>query len=127
MTEKHKAQFELLNNSLWVLLKQYVKDDKPYKAIMSELFLLYVKKDTDKNKFTDEWWESLRDIYDCVDKYKVNQEVCGFGAEMALCLQQYFELEARKAASLLDFYKEISPAFIGEWERLKGYGKSDSE
>lgn len=127
MDKKHVEQFELINNSLWLLIKKYVTDDMPYKAIMSDLFCIYVIKDTDKNKFTDEWWDSLIEIYDSVEKYKANQEVCGFGAEIAICFQQYFELECKQSVSLLDFYQAISPAFIGEWERLKGYGKSNSE
>ncbi len=35
MELKHEAEFELINNSLWLLLKGYVKDAAPYKHVIN--------------------------------------------------------------------------------------------
>ena len=119
MELKHEKEFELINNSLWLLLKKYVKDDKPYKQIMSDLFIIYMSKDRAKNKFSEEWKESLVELYNVPEKYKCFPDACGFGAEFAECLQRYLEYQEHHKCSFEDFYRYVSKAYLIEWERLK--------
>jgi hypothetical protein len=119
MTDKQKAHFELINNSLWLLLKPYVKDEKAYKDVMSEIIKLCFKHEDEKDRYSDEWWIRIKDLWDCPEKFKKNQDVCGFGAEMVIVLNKYFETDSRKEVSNLEFYQIVSEAFIKEWERLR--------
>lgn len=124
MKLKHKAEFELINNSLWLLLKPYVHDDAPYKKIMSEIFNTYVSKDMAENKFSDDWFDSLRDLYDVPERFKTNQEVCGFGADLADCFYEWLNWQYKSNDNIKDFYRIISSSFLNEWERLKNECKS---
>lgn len=119
MKPKHKAEFELINNSLWLLLKPYVQDEAIYKKIMSEIFNVYMIKDTNKDKFSDTWFESLRDLYDVPEKYKKYQEVCGFGADLADCFYEWLNWQYKSDDNIKDFYRIISNSFLNEWERLR--------
>lgn len=119
MNDKYKDQFELINNSLWLLIKPYIKDDKPYKNIMSELFTTYMSLDQKKNKYSDEWWESTRALYDCPEKFKDNQNLCGFAAELADTFYELFKLKSRREVNISTYYKTISRPFLIEWGRLK--------
>lgn len=127
MEDKYKVQFELLNNSLWMLIKSYISDDKPYKKIMSELFNIYIEKDKSFDSESDLWWDSLRELYNCPDKYRGNKDICGFGADLADDFHELFKLKAKRDISNLDFYRVISPAFIHEWERLKNAKKHEKK
>lgn len=118
MELKHEREFELINNSLWLLLKQYVKDDKSYKQVMSDLFVIYMKKDLAKDKFSEEWKDSLIDFYNIPEKCRSNQGLCGFAAELAECFQRYLEYQERHKYGFVDFYRFISKAYLIEWERL---------
>lgn len=124
MRQRHKSEFELINNSLWLLLKPYVQDEAIYKKIMSEIFNVYMIKDTDKDKFSDAWFESLRDLYDVPEKYKKYQEVCGFGADLADGFYEWLEWQYKSNDSIKEFYRIISDSFLSEWERLKDGCKS---
>lgn len=119
MDAKYKDQFELINNSLWLLIKPYAKDDKKYKNIMSELFKNYMECDKTKAKFTDEWWEQVGKIYDIPEKHRKDQGLCGFAADLAEGFYSYFKLQNKRDVSILDFYRTISQPFLNEWERLK--------
>lgn len=119
MELKHESEFELINNSLWLLLKQYVKDVAPYKQVMSDLFMIYMKKDLAKDKFSDKWKDSLIDFYNIPEKCKSNQGLCGFAAELAECFQKYLEYQEKHECAYEDFYRFISKAYLIEWERLK--------
>ena len=119
MKAKYKSEFELINNSLWLLLKPYVEDDKLYKKIMSEVFNIYIEKDQDKNKFSDEWFDSLRDLYNVPEKYKTNQGICGFGADLADDFYDWLKWQYKSDGNIKDFYRIISNSFLNEWERLR--------
>lgn len=119
MELKHEREFELINNSLWLLLKQYVKDVAPYKQVMSDLFMIYMKKDLDKDKFSEVWKDSLIDFYNIPEKCRNNQGLCGFAAELAECFQKYLEYQEKHECTCVDFYRFISKAYLIEWERLK--------
>lgn len=107
---------------MWLLLKKYIKDDKPYKEIMKELFKVFVEKDKAEDKFSDSWWESTVDLYNIPEKYK-GQDICGFGADLAEGFYQYFLNEERQkledTEEHLEFYRFISEAFLREWWRLR--------
>ncbi len=124
MKLKHKAEFELINNSLWLLLKPYVHDDAPFKKIMSEIFNTYVSKDMAENKFSDDWFDSLRDLYDVPERFKTNQEVCGFGADLADGFYEWLNWQYKANDNIKQFYRIISESFLNEWERLKNEHKS---
>ncbi len=119
MELKHKAEFELINNSLWLLLKVYIKDVEPYKQIMSDLFNVYMRKDLASDKFSEEWKDSLIEFYDIPDKYRKSQDACGFGVELAECFQRYLEYQEHHKCGYEDFYNHISKAYLIEWERLR--------
>lgn len=123
MDAKYKDQFEMLNNSLWLLIKGYLEDIEPYKAAMSELFKLYIECDKAPKKFSDEWWNGSRKIIDCPDRYK-GKQVCEFTAEMAIAFCNLFEYESKHGkVSSLEYYRILSEPFINEWERLRGVKK----
>lgn len=119
MELRHEAEFELINNSLWLLLKRYIKDVGPYKQIMSDLFYVFMRKDLAKDKFSEEWKDSLIEFYDVPERYRKSQDACGFGVELAECLQRYLEYQEHHGASYEDFYRFVSKAYLIEWERLK--------
>ena len=121
MTEDQKKKFELINNSLWLLLKAYVKDDKPYKTIMSEFFKGYIEKTKLDNKFSDEWWDKVivHDFMTIADKYK-GTEYEDFAARFGMGFCDYWELEMKNKSNYLEFYKCMSKAFVKEWEKLHG-------
>lgn len=123
MELKHKAEFELINNSLWLLLKGYVKDAAPYKHVMSDLFNVYMRKDLSGNKFSEEWKDSLIEFYDVPERYKDSQDACGFSVELAECLQKYLEFQEHHKCSYEDFYRFVSKAYLIEWERLRNESK----
>ena len=126
MTKREKERFELINDSLWLLIKKYIKDDKPYKDIMKDLFSIYMVKERAADKFSEKWWQSLIELYDCPERYSKNQRVCEFGADMADCIFEYFKGAERGLDSNYRFYKHISKAFLNEWGRLKDE-KEDKE
>ena len=118
LTEEQKPLFEILNN-FWNLLKPYVKDDekqKTYKKIMSDIFKMIVK-DRGK-KYTDEWWESTKEVWDYPEKYKKTEYV-DFAADLAVSLMDYWQYASKGKTSNYDFSTYISRAFISEWERLR--------
>lgn len=119
MTKEQKDHFEIINNSLWLLLKGKVKNEKAYKDIMSELFNLCFKHEAEKNKFSDEWWDSLIDLYNVPEKYKQDQELCGFGANLADDIYDWFKMQSKGKNTNLDFYFAVCPAFIKAWEAVK--------
>ena len=121
MDTKYIDQFELINNSLWLLLKKYVSDDKPYKSIMSELFNIFMESDKKENKYTDEWWENVGRLYDCPDKYR-KQDICVFAIELADSFYEYFKLQKKRKVTIDDYYRLISKPFLLEWQRLKSSG-----
>ena len=120
MTDKNKAQFELINESLWLLLKKYVKDDKPYKGIMKDLFSLYIKYDTMDNRLTEEWWKVAIDeaFMKYPEKYK-DSEYKDFCGDLAIGFCDSWEYEKKGHTDYRWFYGAISKAFLNEWERLK--------
>lgn len=119
MTDKQKNQFDLINNSLWLLVKGYVTDDKPYKSIMSETFRLFMTYDVEKNKFSDEWWEEVtKKFMDYPQLYK-DTKLKDFAGDLGIGFCNYWEREKKKPVDYVDFYNCISKAFIREWERLK--------
>ena len=126
MTDKHKAQFELINESLWLLLKKYVKDDKPYKEIMKDLFKLYIAYDISEKRFTDEWWEeAIKKFMDYPQKYK-DSELKDFAGDLAIGFCDVWEREKKLTIiDNVDFYRCVCKTFLKEWGRLKN-GKEDS-
>ena len=119
MDVKHKAQFELVNNSLWLLLKGYVKDDKPYKSIMSELFKLYMNCDMAENKLSDEWFEeSTKNFMEYPNSHK-GTELENFAGDLAIGFCDVWEQEKKGNKDYLSFYKCVSKAFINEWVRIR--------
>lgn len=126
MKPRHKSEFELINNSLWLLLKPYVQDEAIYKKIMSEIFNTYVSKDMAENKFTDDWFDSLRDLYDVPERFKTNQEVCGFGADLADGFYDWLKWQYKSDDNIKDFYRIISNSFLNEWERLRNGQGTDN-
>ena len=119
MKQRHKSEFELINNSLWLLLKPYVQDEKLYKKVMSEIFNIYISKDTAKDKFSDDWFDSLRDLYEVPEKYKKNQDICGFGEDLADGFYDWFCWQHKENENINEFYRIISNSFLNEWERLR--------
>ena len=121
MTDKQKAQFELVNNSVWLLLKGYVKDDKPYKTVMSEMYKLYLAKDDCKDLISDEWWDDVINgtFMKYPEKYK-GTELENFVVDLAIGFCDVWEQEKKGNTEYWDFYKCISKAFLHEWERLRG-------
>lgn len=119
MELKHETEFELINNSLWLLLKNYVKDVEIYKHVMSDLFMIYIKKDLAENKFSEEWKDSLIDLFNVPEKYRKSQDACGFGCELAECFQRYLEYQEHHKCGYEDFYRFLSKAYLIEWERLR--------
>lgn len=118
MTNEQKPYFEILNNS-WNLLKPYVspEDEKTYKKIMSDNFMMLVKDRGEK--FTDEWYKSAAEMVDYPEKYKGTKYV-DFAAELAIAISDYWTFEHRKGkATYYDFSSYIAKAFISEWERLR--------
>ncbi len=117
MNKKHKAQFDLINNSLWLLIKNKIKDGSEYKNAMSEILKLYIKYD-EKEKFTDEWWESvISDFENHIDKYK-GTKIESFIGDFGLSLCDYWEFESKNKSTNLDFYKYVCKAFVNEWEKI---------
>lgn len=118
MEEKYKKQFELINDSLWLLIKKYVKDINTYKNIMSGAFNLYMVMDK-KKRFTEEWWnEAIEVMMSFPEKYKAT-EYRSFVGDLCIGFNDYWELAQHNKESYIEFYKCISKAFINEWERLK--------
>lgn len=119
MTDKHKAQFELINESLWLLLKKYVKDDIPYKQIMKDLFTLYVGYDNSKSRMSDEWWEESVNKLMIYPEVHKDSELKDFAGDLAIGFCDVWEREKKGYAEQIDFYRCVSKAFVKEWERLK--------
>lgn len=119
MTAKQKAQFELINNSLWLLVKNYIKDAPPYKTIMGDLFNMYCAYDNSDVKFTDAWWEEVIKKFTLyAEKYK-KTALEDFAGELALGFCDVWEQEKKGNADYLTYYSKISRAFIKEWGRLR--------
>lgn len=119
MTDKQRGHFELINESVWLLLKKYVKDDEIYKQIMKDVFRLYVKFDNADNKLSDTWWEEvIQKFKDYPEKYK-DTELKDFAADFGIGICDYWEIEKKRTPTYTDFYKCICKAFVNEWERLK--------
>ena len=121
MTKEKKPYFELLNN-FWTLLKPYAneQDEKAYKKIMSDNFLMLTK---DRGEmFTDDWYESTMEIINYPDNYKGTKFV-EFAAELAIAITDYWTFVYRKRTdnkepTYQDFVNYVSRAFINEWERI---------
>ena len=125
MTKEQKPYFELLNN-FWTLLKPYAskEDEKAYKKIMSDNFLMLTKDRGDM--YTDDWYDSTMEIINYPDNYKGTKFV-EFAAELAIAITDYWTFEFRKmkeskVPTYQDFVNYVSKAFINEWERIKDAG-----
>ena len=125
MTKEQKPYFELLNN-FWSLLKPYVseEDEKTYKKIMTDNFMMLIKDRGEK--FTDEWYKSTAEIINYPENYKGTKFV-EFAAELAIAITDYWTFEYRKMTeekkpTYQDFTDYISKAFINEWERIRDAG-----
>lgn len=120
LSNRHKAQFELMNNSLWLLIKGYVKDESVYKKIMSDLFFKFVEYDLKDDKLADSWWEIVnKDFMVYPEGYK-DTELKDFVGELAIGYCDFWEREKKyRYVGWYDFYTCISLAFVNEWGRLK--------
>lgn len=122
MTKEQKPYFELLNTN-WTLLKPYAdeKDLKAYKQIMSDLTGLMFKDRGER--YTDEWWDTTRDMIDYPERYRGTKYV-DFATELTIGIIDYFQLDMilekqNKKTSYYDFMNHVCGAFINEWERVK--------
>lgn len=114
MNVKYKDQFELINNSLWLLIKGYIEDDKTYKSVMSQLFTIYVSCAEADDKYTDKWWNEAGRLYDIPEHHR-KTDICSFAAELA---DAFYEV-LKKEGGYEDFYNKVSAPFITEWQRLR--------
>lgn len=110
-----KSLFEIFNN-MWLLVKPYVEDEKPYKKIMSDIFYLTARDRGDK--YTEKWWDSTRDLWDYPERYK-GTEYVEFATNIVISLMNYWQYASRNKATHYDFMVHIGKAFVNEWERLK--------
>ena len=120
MTKENKPLFEILNN-LWLLVKPYVKDEKPYKQIMTDTFNMMVKDRGER--YTDEWWKSVVDTLNYPEKYK-GTEYVEFAADLAMAINYFWQFDEKmvrkgEKASYHDFMNYVSKAFINEWGKLR--------
>lgn len=117
--EVMKARHELLNESLWLLLKKYIKDNESYKKVIMDLFKMYVGYDNSDKKFSDEWWEEvINKFQDYPEKYK-KTELEDFACDLAICFCGVWEREKKVEVNNVDFYRVMCKAFINEWGRLR--------
>lgn len=117
MTNEEKPFFEILNN-FWSLLKPYVNqdDEKTYKKIMSDVFKLLVK---DRGEpYTEEWWDSTKDMINYPDKYKKTKFV-DFATDLVISIFDYWQHASKKQVNKCDFMIYVGKAFVYEWERLR--------
>lgn len=122
LNAKQKPLFEILN-TFWNLLKPYanVNDAKVYKQIMSDEFGLIFKDRGEK--YTDEWWDSTRDLIDYPERYKGTKYV-DFAAELTVAFLDYFQFDMKmirdgNKATYYNFMTYVGRAFLSEWERLR--------
>lgn len=117
MTKEQKPFFEILNN-FWNLLKPYVNqdDEKTYKKIMSDVFKLFVRDRGDQ--YTDEWWDTTRDIIDYPDRYNKTKYV-DFASDLVIAILDYWQYASKKKVKNSDFMIYVGKAFVGEWERIR--------
>lgn len=117
MDKTCKPYFEILNN-FWTLIKPYTskEDEEAYKKIMTDNFKMFTKDRGEK--YTDEWWVSIKDVTDYPDKYKGTRYV-EFAAELAIAICDYWQQDSFKKADYYDFLTHVGKAFLNEWERIR--------
>ncbi len=120
MIKKHEEQFSLINDSLWLLIKRYVTNERIYKGIMSDVFLIYIKYDQQPDKFSNNWWKAANEdrLMMYPEHYK-NTEYADFAGRFCIGISEYWALEQKRKTDNVDFYKCVAPAFIREWEKLR--------
>jgi hypothetical protein len=120
MIKKHEEQFCLINDSLWLLIKGYVKQEKVYKGIMSDVLMIYIKNDQLPNKFTEQWWkEALENKLMMYPEHYKDTEYADFVGRFCIGISDYWAIEQQRKTDNVDFYKCVAPAFVREWEKLR--------
>lgn len=117
LTSENKAAFEIFNN-FWLLLKPYANDEetKSYKKIMSDIFKLFIKERG--NKYTDDWWDTTKDIIDYPDRYNKTKYV-DFASDLVIAILDYWQYASKNPVNKCDFMIHVGKAFVYEWERIR--------